>query len=133
LRVLTKTAKGAAGERAVERIGRLLAREILITSSPLLPYPFTTPSTPSHTTAQLPIVLNKEIAQSVMTWLTSEDDPLHFTVSTVTDKKASRKSPAPFITSTLQQECSRRLGMNPSRCMSVAQELYEEGTYTLRL
>ena len=79
----------------------------------------------------LPIVLNKEIAQSVMTWLQSEDEkttsPLQFTVTNVTDRKASRKSPPPFITSTLQQECSRRLNMNPSRCMSIAQELYEEG------
>ena len=66
-----------------------------------------------------------------MTWLQSEDTntivPLKFTVINVTDRKTSRKSPAPFITSTLQQECSRRLNMNPSRCMSIAQEIYEEG------
>ena len=83
----------------------------------------------------LPIVLNKEIAQSVMTWLQSEDEktisPLQFKVINVTDRKASRKSPPPFITSTLQQECSRRLNMNPSRCMSIAQELYEEGSLRL--
>ncbi|NLL45392.1 MAG: type I DNA topoisomerase [Clostridiales bacterium] len=36
------------------------------------------------------------------------------------------KSPAPpFITSTLQQEASRRLGMTPRRTMSIAQQLYE--------
>ena len=36
------------------------------------------------------------------------------------------KSPTPpFITSTLQQEASRRLGMSPRRTMSVAQQLYE--------
>lgn len=36
------------------------------------------------------------------------------------------KSPAPpFITSTLQQEASRRLGMTPRRAMSIAQQLYE--------
>ena len=75
---------------------------------------------------QLPIVLNKDVAHSVMTWLTA-DDGIHFSVSSVTDKKASRKPPVPFITSTLQQECSRKLNMNPSRSMSVAQELYEEG------
>lgn len=40
-----------------------------------------------------------------------------------TDKK---RSPAPpFITSTLQQEASRRLGMTPRRTMSIAQQLYE--------
>ncbi len=37
-----------------------------------------------------------------------------------------QKSPAPpFITSTLQQEASRRLGMSPRRTMSIAQQLYE--------
>ena len=37
-----------------------------------------------------------------------------------------QKSPAPpFITSTLQQEASRRLAMTPRRTMSIAQQLYE--------
>ena len=37
-----------------------------------------------------------------------------------------QKAPAPpFITSTLQQEASRRLGMTPRRTMSIAQQLYE--------
>ena len=48
-----------------------------------------------------------------------------FTVATV--KKGVRKrSPAPpFITSTLQQDASRRLGYQAKRTMKVAQELYE--------
>jgi len=42
------------------------------------------------------------------------------------DKKEVKKSPAPpFITSTLQQEASRRFRMTTSRVMSVAQQLYE--------
>jgi DNA topoisomerase-1 len=42
-------------------------------------------------------------------------------------KRADKqKSPAPpFITSTLQQEASRKLGMTPRRTMSIAQQLYE--------
>jgi len=42
-------------------------------------------------------------------------------------KRAEKKrSPAPpFITSTLQQEASRRLGMAPRRAMAIAQQLYE--------
>jgi len=42
-------------------------------------------------------------------------------------KRADKpKSPAPpFITSTLQQEASRKLGMTPKRTMSIAQQLYE--------
>ena len=37
-----------------------------------------------------------------------------------------KKNPAPpFITSTLQQEASRKLGIRPERAMKIAQELYE--------
>ncbi|MBE6760145.1 MAG: type I DNA topoisomerase [Ruminococcaceae bacterium] len=48
-----------------------------------------------------------------------------FTVTTM--KKGTRKkTPAPpFITSTLQQEASRKLGFRSSRTMKIAQELYE--------
>ena len=42
------------------------------------------------------------------------------------DKKQRRRNPAaPFTTSTLQQEASRKLGFNTQRTMRVAQRLYE--------
>ena len=42
------------------------------------------------------------------------------------DKKQRRRNPAPpFITSTLQQEASRKLGFTAQRTMRVAQQLYE--------
>jgi DNA topoisomerase-1 len=42
-----------------------------------------------------------------------------------------KKSPRPpFITSTLQQSASTRLGFSPSRTMSIAQKLYEAGAIT---
>ena len=45
--------------------------------------------------------------------------------------KPIQKSPAaPFTTSTLQQEASRKLGFSVSRTMSVAQKLYEAGKIT---
>ncbi len=45
--------------------------------------------------------------------------------------KPARKSPsAPFTTSTLQQEASRKLGYSVSRTMQVAQRLYESGMIT---
>ena len=48
-----------------------------------------------------------------------------FTVSEI-KKAEKRRSPAPpFITSTLQQEASRKLNMTPKRTMALAQQLYE--------
>ena len=45
--------------------------------------------------------------------------------------KPARKSPsAPFTTSTLQQEASRKLGYSVSRTMLLAQKLYESGNIT---
>ncbi|MGC9330906.1 MAG: type I DNA topoisomerase [Bacteroidales bacterium] len=45
--------------------------------------------------------------------------------------KPAKKSPAPpFITSTLQQEASRKLGFSVSRTMQIAQKLYESGHIT---
>ena len=48
-----------------------------------------------------------------------------FTIRTVKHGKKQRSPSPPFITSTLQQEASRRLGMTPRRTMSIAQQLYE--------
>lgn len=53
-----------------------------------------------------------------------------FSVSAI-EKKPAQKSPAaPFTTSTLQQEASRKLGFSVSKTMSVAQQLYESGQIT---
>ncbi len=48
-----------------------------------------------------------------------------YTVSSVNKAKKKRQPAPPFITSTLQQDASRKLGMASRRVMSVAQELYE--------
>jgi DNA topoisomerase-1 len=47
------------------------------------------------------------------------------TVDTVDRKQRRRNPAAPFTTSTLQQEASRKLGFTASRTMRVAQQLYE--------
>src|SRR5690606_32572507 len=46
-------------------------------------------------------------------------------VAEVTSRERRRRPPAPFITSTLQQEAARKLGFSTSRTMRVAQKLYE--------
>ncbi len=48
-----------------------------------------------------------------------------FTITSVTAKPARRHPAAPFTTSTLQQEASRKLGFSSRQTMQVAQKLYE--------
>jgi DNA topoisomerase-1 len=48
-----------------------------------------------------------------------------FSVSSVERKRVRRNPMAPFTTSTLQQEASRKLGFGASRTMRLAQQLYE--------
>ena len=60
-----------------------------------------------------------------------------FTVKSVKRQDKNRSPAPPFITSTLQQEASRKLNMTPRRTMSIAQQLYEgvdiEGVGTVGL
>ncbi len=53
-----------------------------------------------------------------------------YTVSDLQKKPAKKSPAAPFTTSTLQQEASRKLGFSVSRTMSNAQRLYEAGLIT---
>ena len=48
-----------------------------------------------------------------------------YTISKIKRGSRRRKPPTPFITSTLQQDASRRLGFTAKRTMAVAQSLYE--------
>jgi DNA topoisomerase-1 len=48
-----------------------------------------------------------------------------FTVSSIESKSQRRNPAAPFTTSTLQQEASRKLGFSPRHTMQLAQRLYE--------
>jgi DNA topoisomerase-1 len=48
-----------------------------------------------------------------------------FTVANVEKKRVRRNPPAPFTTSTLQQESSRKLGFGAQQTMRLAQQLYE--------
>jgi len=53
-----------------------------------------------------------------------------FNIKSVQKKPASKSPAAPFTTSTLQQEASRKLGYSVAQTMLVAQKLYEAGKIT---
>jgi len=53
-----------------------------------------------------------------------------YTVRSLETRPTKRSPAAPFTTSTLQQEASRKLGFSVARTMSVAQKLYESGKIT---
>lgn len=53
-----------------------------------------------------------------------------FQIKDIEVKPVKRSPAAPFTTSTLQQEASRKLGFSVNRTMSIAQKLYEEGHIT---
>lgn len=53
-----------------------------------------------------------------------------WTVESVTSRDTTNRPAAPFITSTLQQEGNRKLGLSARETMRTAQRLYEEGFIT---
>lgn len=60
--------------------------------------------------------------------ITDVADP--FTVSAVDKKQVKRNAPAPYTTSTLQQDAGRKLYFSSKKTMQLAQKLYEEGLIT---
>jgi DNA topoisomerase-1 len=70
--------------------------------------------------------LTEETATSLSTGLADAS----FAVRSVEDKPYRRSPAAPFMTSTLQQEASRKLRWGAQRTMRVAQGLYERGFIT---
>ncbi len=72
------------------------------------------------------LVLAPAKAEQLATSLKSQQ----LTVGQVEAKPSTRKPYAPFTTSTLQQEASRKLGMSAKQAMDTAQQLYQEGHIT---
>jgi len=64
---------------------------------------------------------NKAAADQIL----SDLDGAEYRVKSVKRSEKRRNPAPPFITSTLQQEASRKLGFNAKRTMQVAQQLYE--------
>lgn len=72
------------------------------------------------------VVLTKEKADAVREQLSTEK----WVVSEVEEKPITRRPLPPFITSTLQQESNRKLGLSSRETMQMAQKLYEQGYIT---
>ncbi|QQE12672.1 type I DNA topoisomerase [Planctomycetota bacterium] len=53
------------------------------------------------------------------------DDAPDYKIDSITTKRSKSRPPAPFITSTMQQQASTRIGFTLKRTMRVAQQLYE--------
>ncbi|MFA7433629.1 MAG: type I DNA topoisomerase [Gemmobacter sp.] len=71
-------------------------------------------------------IATAEAAELAVAAITARD----LTVGSVEAKPAARNPSPPFMTSTLQQEASRKFGMGAKQCMSAAQRLYEAGQIT---
>ncbi|MFV0425491.1 MAG: type I DNA topoisomerase [Beutenbergiaceae bacterium] len=72
------------------------------------------------------VALDEAAAHSLVAAL----DGVDFAVRSVETKPYTRRPAAPFTTSTLQQEASRKLRMNSNQTMRTAQGLYENGYIT---
>ncbi len=70
-------------------------------------------------------IVNEKEAQKLTADLEKIREKQGFRVASVSRKEKKRNPAPPFITSTLQQEASRKLGFAARKTMSVAQKLYE--------
>ena len=71
-------------------------------------------------------IKNEAEAQKILKALNGAE----YQVSSITKKEINRNPAAPFTTSTLQQEASRKLGFSAKQTMTLAQKLYETGLIT---
>lgn len=87
----------------------------------------------THTDKKVPIVFTcseEPRDKKEMERIVSIGKKEKWSVTDIKETEAKRAPKAPFITSTLQQTASSRLGMTPARTMQIAQKLYEAGHIT---
>lgn len=68
-----------------------------------------------------PALSNEESVQKIL----GDLEAARYVITKIKRGERTRKPNAPFITSTLQQQASRRLGFTAKRTMALAQQLYE--------
>jgi len=66
-------------------------------------------------------ITNQKTADGIVARLKEQN----FTINSIKKKQQKRNPAAPFITSSLQQEASRKLGFGAKKTMQIAQKLYE--------
>ena len=102
----------------------LLDKKELATSIETNKYIQTTCETPIKDQAQVEALLDALKSNS------TSPGTIEWHITSIT-KNASKRNPSPpYITSSLQQDASARLGMSPDACMKLAQKLYEAGLIT---
>ncbi|MFW5858537.1 MAG: type I DNA topoisomerase [Planctomycetota bacterium] len=93
------------------------------------------PDTPPPFTARLsewkgdPLghrLAERALAESTVTWCRKQEWRVH----AVDSREQQRRPPPPFITATVQQAASVRLGLPPDRTMQLLQKLFEDGHIT---
>lgn len=84
-----------------------------------------------HTNGHLSAEMDRKLESELeATELLEQIKSSSFTISDLQIKPSTKKPSAPFTTSTLQQEASRKLGYSVTRTMLLAQKLYEAGHIT---
>mmetsp|Transcript_21170 Transcript_21170/g.58884 ORF Transcript_21170/g.58884 Transcript_21170/m.58884 type:complete len:1373 (+) Transcript_21170:276-4394(+) len=71
--------------------------------------------------------LTEKLAAEFANLIQTKGDRWHWNVEKVASSQRKQKPPLPFITSSLQQDANRRLGLSVSGSMRSAQQLYEKG------
>ncbi|VEU43595.1 unnamed protein product [Pseudo-nitzschia multistriata] len=71
--------------------------------------------------------LTEQSAAEFTNLIQTKGDQWSWKIDKITSKERKQKAPVPFITSSLQQEANRRLGLSVSGSMRSAQQLYEKG------
>ena len=88
-----------------------------------------TPGTTKYlqTTCETPVKDQTQVADLLDAL---KSNSLEWHITSITKNATKRNSSPPYITSSLQQDASTKLGMSPDACMKLAQKLYESGLIT---
>ncbi len=119
---MMKTGAAADGETFDARVVEADGEELAFTSKPrLVLTPDGTAKKAKATVSYTGAVIDPDLADRYVVELENAD----YKVAALKKTQQKRRPTAPFITSTLQQEASRKLGFGARRTMGLAQRLYE--------